>query len=64
MASIRMAINPAAHPKHETTSVLKFMEDNFGFGPLAAADARANDPAADIRQNMATAASLQEHPGR
>jgi phospholipase C len=35
------------HVQYETGSVLKFMEDTFGLAPLAAADARANDPAND-----------------
>jgi phospholipase C len=35
------------HVQYETASVLKFIEDNFGLAPLAAADARANDPAGD-----------------
>ncbi len=34
-----------AHAQYETASVLRFIEDNFGLGQLAAADARANDPA-------------------
>jgi phospholipase C len=36
-----------SHVQYETSSVLRFMEDNFGLGQLAASDARANDPAAD-----------------
>ena len=35
------------HKQYETASVLKFMEDNWTLNPLAAADARANDPAAE-----------------
>jgi phospholipase C len=35
------------HVQYETASVLKFIEDNFGLPPLAAADARAKDPAGD-----------------
>jgi phospholipase C len=36
------------HTQYETASVLKFIEDDFGLAPLAAADARANDPATDV----------------
>jgi phospholipase C len=35
------------HVQYETASVLRFIEDNFGLAPLAGADARAKDPAAD-----------------
>ncbi|HEY1655222.1 MAG TPA: alkaline phosphatase family protein [Candidatus Tumulicola sp.] len=35
------------HVQYETASVLRFMEDNFGLGQLAASDARAHDPAGD-----------------
>jgi len=36
-----------SHVQYETASVLRFAEDLFGLGRLAAADARANSPAAD-----------------
>jgi phospholipase C len=36
------------HVQYETASVLKFAEDDFGVPALAAADARANDPATDV----------------
>ncbi len=36
-----------SHVQYETASVLRFIEDTFGLAPLAAADARANDPASD-----------------
>jgi phospholipase C len=36
-----------AHAQYETASVLRCIEDTFGLSPLAAADARANDPATD-----------------
>jgi phospholipase C len=36
-----------SHVQYETASVLKFAEDLFGLGRLAAADKRANSPAAD-----------------
>jgi len=35
------------HVQYETASVLRFMEDTFGLAQLAAADARAKDPATD-----------------
>lgn len=35
------------HVQYETSSVLRFVEDDFGLSPLAPSDARANDPAAD-----------------
>ena len=37
-----------AHKEYETASVLRFIEDNFGLGQLAAADTRAADPAPDV----------------
>jgi phospholipase C len=49
-----IAISPYAkqgyvtHVQYETSSVLRFVEDNFGLNPLAASDARAADPASDI----------------
>jgi phospholipase C len=36
-----------SHVQYETTSVLRFAEDLFGLGQLAAADKRATNPAAD-----------------
>ncbi len=35
------------HRQYETSSVLRYIEDNFGLPPMAASDARANDPATD-----------------
>jgi phospholipase C len=35
------------HVQYETSSVPRFIEDNFGLPQLAASDARANDPATD-----------------
>jgi len=37
-----------SHVQYESSSVLRFMEENFGLTPLAASDARAADPASDI----------------
>jgi phospholipase C len=39
--------NYISHVQYETASVLRFGEDLFGLGQLAAADARANSPAKD-----------------
>ncbi len=36
-----------SHVQYETSSVLRYIEDNFGLGQLAASDARAADPAGD-----------------
>ena len=36
-----------SHVPYETTSILRFAEDNFGLAQLTEADARANSPAAD-----------------
>ncbi|MGA7094971.1 MAG: alkaline phosphatase family protein [Candidatus Cybelea sp.] len=35
------------HEQYETTSIVRFIEDDFGLAQLAKADARANDPAND-----------------
>ncbi len=35
------------HVQYETASVLRFMEDTFGLGQLAASDTRAHDPVGD-----------------
>jgi phospholipase C len=35
------------HVQYETSSVLRYIEDNFGLSHLAKSDARANDPATD-----------------
>jgi phospholipase C len=39
--------NHVSHVQYETASVLRFAEDLYGLGRLAAADARANSPAMD-----------------
>ena len=39
--------NHVTHVRMETGSILRFVEDEFGLGRLAAADARANSPAQD-----------------
>jgi phospholipase C len=36
-----------SHTQFEHGSILRFVEDDFGLAPMAASDARANDPAAD-----------------
>jgi phospholipase C len=35
------------HAQYESSSVLRFIEDNFGLAPMAKSDARASDPAGD-----------------
>lgn len=35
------------HTQYETSSILRYIEDNFGLGQLSTSDARANDPAND-----------------
>jgi phospholipase C len=35
------------HKEYETGSILRFVEDQYGLGQLAASDKRANDPALD-----------------
>jgi phospholipase C len=35
------------HVQYETSSVLRYIENNFGLAPMAASDKRANDPAGD-----------------
>jgi hypothetical protein len=45
------------HVQYETASVLRFIEDNFGLGRLAAGDTRANDPAKD-----SDALDYNQHP--
>ncbi len=37
-----------SHVQYESSSVLRFIEDNFGLAQLAASDARAADPASDF----------------
>lgn len=39
--------NYVSHVQYETASVLRFIEDDFGLKPMAAADHRATSPAAD-----------------
>jgi hypothetical protein len=39
--------NYVSHVQYETTSVLRFAEDLYGLGQLAAADKRAASPAGD-----------------
>jgi phospholipase C len=39
--------NHVSHTQYETASVLRFAEDLFGLGQLAAADRRAKSPAGD-----------------
>jgi phospholipase C len=39
--------NYVSHVQYETASILRFVEDQYGLGQLAASDTRANDPAKD-----------------
>ena len=52
------------HVQYETASVLRFIEDNFGLGRLAASDARANDPAGDAFRLQPAAAPVRPDRGR
>jgi phospholipase C len=36
------------HTQYETTSMLRFIENNFGLAPLTVADTRATDPRSDV----------------
>ena len=39
--------NDVTHVQYETSSVVRYIEDNFGLPQLAPSDTRANDPATD-----------------
>jgi phospholipase C len=49
-----IAISPYAkqgyvsHTQYESSSVLRYIEDNFGLAPMEASDTRAADPASDF----------------
>jgi phospholipase C len=51
------------HIQYETASILKYIEDNFGLPPLAAADKRANDPATDAFDYSAPPRPFKKIPG-
>ena len=51
------------HVQYETASVLRFIEDTFGLAQLAAADARANDPAIDAFDYSQAPRKFEEIPG-
>jgi phospholipase C len=51
------------HVQYETASVLRFIEDNFGLPQLAAADARANDPATDAFDYNQKPRAFKKIPG-
>ena len=55
--------NYVSHVQYETASVLRFAEDLFGLGRLAAADARANSPAARLLRFLAAAPQVRSDPG-
>ena len=52
-----------SHVHYETASVLRFIEDNFGLGHLAASDTRASDPAADALDYHQQPRKFVEIPG-
>ena len=47
-----------SHVQYEHGSILRFIEDHYGLGRLAASDTRANDPAVDCFDFTQTAPSL------
>ncbi len=49
--------------RYETASVLRFIENNFGLPPMAAADARANDPALDAFDYAQPPRAFKKIPG-
>jgi phospholipase C len=51
------------HLQYETSSVLRFIEDNFGLPQLAASDARANDPASDAFDYTQQPRKFKKIPG-
>jgi phospholipase C len=62
-------VSPYAKPgyvtkvQYETASVLRFMEDTFGLPQLAAADARAKDPATDAFDYSQKPRKFKKIPG-
>ena len=52
-----------AHAQYETASVLRFIEDNFGLGQLAASDTRAADPGPDVFDFTAAPRPFEKIPG-
>jgi phospholipase C len=51
------------HVQYETSSVLRFIEGNFGLPQLAASDARANDPASDAFDYQQKPRKFKKIPG-
>jgi phospholipase C len=51
------------HVQYETSSVLRYIEDNFGLPPLAASDARANDPVSDAFDYTQPPRTFEKIPG-
>jgi phospholipase C len=51
------------HVQYETSSVLRFIEDNFGLPQLAASDTRANDPASDAFDYQQKPRKFKKIPG-
>ncbi len=52
-----------SHVQYETSSVLRFIEDNFGLGQLAKSDTRANDPATDAFDYARKPRAFKKIPG-
>jgi phospholipase C len=52
-----------SHVQYETSSVLRFIEDNFGLPPLAKSDTRANDPATDAFDYAQKPRAFKRIPG-
>jgi phospholipase C len=51
------------HVQYETSSVLRYIEDNFGLAPLAKSDMRANDPADDAFDYSQEPRKFKKIPG-
>lgn len=64
-----IAISPYAksgyvtHAQYETSSVLRYIEDNFGLAQLAPSDARAADPGPDVFDYSAPPRTFKPIPG-
>ncbi len=51
------------HVQYETSSVLRYIENNFGLTPMAASDERANDPAGDAFDYTQTPRKFKKFAG-
>jgi phospholipase C len=52
-----------SHVQYETSSVLRFIEDNFGLGQLAKSDTRVNEPATDAFDYAQKPRAFKRIPG-